>query len=188
MTIFISCNDNSQSLNWVYFSILIMLWVLLLLIILLLVWLLFSPLEFNIDSRIPMISVRWKSIGNAILSYENNDWWLNIQVLFFSKQWNVEQMISTIRKKKKKMNQPDKEKKIRKSKPLGKFLKILKTFEIVEWQVSFSKNDNAANARWYWLNYFPLTINHVRVNFFDENYLVLVIRNVPWQIAYAFIK
>ena len=100
----------------------------------------------------------------------------------------MEQMIYTVRKKKKKMDQDDKEKKIRKSKPLGKFLKILKTFEIVEWQVSFSKDDYAANARWYWLNYFPLTIKHVRVNFFDENYLVLVIRNVPWRIVYAFIK
>jgi len=165
-----------------------MLWILLFLIILLPVWLLFSPFEFKIDTRIPVISVRWKSVGNAILSYENNDWWLNIQVLFFSKQWNVEQMIYTVRKKKKKMDQDDKEKKIRKSKPLGKFLKILKTFEIVEWQVSFSKDDYAANARWYWLNYFPLTIKHVRVNFFDENYLVLVIRNVPWRIVYAFIK
>jgi len=66
-----------------------MLWVVLLLIILLLVWILLSPLEFKIDTRVPVIMIRWNAIGSATLLFENEEWWLKIRVLFFAKKWNL---------------------------------------------------------------------------------------------------
>lgn len=165
-----------------------MLWIILLLIILLPAWILLSPLEFKIDTRVPVIMVQWKSIGNAMLLYEDEEWWLQIRVWFFSKKWNLVKMIFADKKKKKKVARIPGEKSGRKSMSILKVFKILKTFEMVQWKIVLSAGDNTKNAHWYWLNFFPLTKGHVHVNFFDENYLVFVIRNKAWRIAYAFIK
>lgn len=123
-----------------------------------------------------------------MLFYEDEEWWLKIRVLFFSKKWNLMQMIFADRKKKEKVPQSRKRKSGRKYMPVLKFFKILKTFQIVQWEIAFSAGDYTENAWWYWLNFFPLTRKHVHVNFVDENYLVLVIQNKAWRMAYAFIK
>jgi len=188
MTIFIVHDDSGHFISPVYSSILLMLWIILLLIILLLVWILLSPLEFEIDTRVPVIMVRWKSIGNATLFYEDEEWWLKVRVLFFSKKWNLVQMIFADPKKMEKVAQSRKRKSRRKHMPVLKFFKILKTFQIVHWEIAFSADDYTENARWYWLNFFPVTRKHVYINFDDKNYLVLVIRNKAWRIAYAFMK
>jgi hypothetical protein len=164
-----------------------MLWILLSLIILLPAWILLSPLELKIDTRVPVIMIRWKVIGSATLLYEDEEWWLKIRVLFFYKKWNLVQMVFADRKEKKKMVQSRRRKSKRKHMAILKFIKILKTFQMVQWNIAFSANDNTENACWYWLNFFPLTTQHVRINFVDENYLVLVIKNKVWRIAYAFL-
>jgi hypothetical protein len=164
-----------------------MLWITLFLFISILGWLLLSPLEVKIDTRVPMTRVRWKNVGNATLFYEDDQWWLEVFVLFFSKKWNLMQISFTDRKKKKKA-QSRRKKNRGKSTTILKFFKILKTFQIVQWEIAFSADDNTKNAYWYWLNFFPLTRRHVHINFIDENYLVFVIRNKAWQIAYAYIK
>lgn len=187
MTKFNHPNDSGHFTPRAYFSILRMLWIILLLIISLLAWILLSPLQFEIDTRVPVIMVQWKSIGNATLIYEDEEWWLKIRVLFFSKKWNLMQMIFTGRKKKK-QDQSHRKKRTRKSVTVLKIFKIFKTFEIVHTEVAFSAEDNILNAQWYWLNFFPLTRQHVHINFIEENYLVLVIRNKAWRMAYAFIK
>lgn len=188
MMIFNIHDDVGHSITAFHSSILDMLWIILLLIILLLVWVLLSPLEFKVDTRVPVIMAQWKSIGNALFYYEDEEWWLNIRVLFFSKKWNVAQMIFADRREKKKSTQRHRKKGGRKSISIFKFFKIIKTFQIVQWKIALSAEDNAKNARWYWLNFFPLTRGHVHVNFFDENYLVLIIKNRVWRMAYAFIR
>lgn len=166
-----------------------MLWIILLLIILLpLAWILLTPFQFKIDTRVPVIRVQWKSIGNAALYFEDEEWWLKVRILFVSKKWNLLQMIFADRKKKKKVSQNRKRKRGRKHMPVLKFFKILKSFQIVHWEIAFSADDFTENARWYWLNFFPITRKHVHINFDDKNYLVLVIRNKAWRVAYAFIK
>ena len=166
-----------------------MLWTILLLIIILLpTWVLLSPLEFKLDTRVPVIMVQWKSIGNATLFYEDEEWWLKVRILFISKKWNLVQMIFAERKKRKKIPPGHRRKKGGRRIPVLKFFKILKTFQIVQWGIAFSADDNTENAYWYWLNFFPFTRQHVHVNFTDENYLVLVIRNKIWRMVYAFIK
>jgi len=132
--------------------------------------------------------IQWKSIGIATLFYEDEEWWLKIRILFFSKKWNLVQMIFAEPKKKKKMTQSRRRKNGRKHILVFKFFKILKTFQIVHWKIAFSADDYTENAYAYWLNFSPLTRKHVHINFVDENYLVLVIKNKVWRMAYAFIK
>lgn len=81
MTKFNIHDDGGHSIAFFYSSTLIMLWIILLLIILLPAWILLSPLEFKMDTRVPVIMVQWKSIGNATLFYEEEEWWLKIRVL-----------------------------------------------------------------------------------------------------------
>jgi hypothetical protein len=165
-----------------------MLWMILFLIILIPAWILFSPLEFKIDTRVPVIMIQWKSIGSARLLYEDEEWWLQMRVLFFSKKLNLVQMIFSDKKKRKRKDESRRKKNGVKHKTIFKFFRVLKTFQIVQWKMAFSADDNTKNAYWYWLNFFPLTRQHVHINFFDENYLVLIIRNKGWRIVHAFLK
>jgi hypothetical protein len=165
-----------------------MLWIVLLLIILLPVWILLSPLEFKIDTRVPVIMIRWKAIGSAALIFENEEWWLKIRVLFFSKKWNLIRMFLPARKRQKKINKIRRKKKRSERERIFKFFKIFRTFQVVQWEVAFSADDYEKNAYWYWLNFFPLTRQHVHINFMDENYLILIIKNRIGRIVYAFIK
>jgi hypothetical protein len=188
MTIFIVHDDSSHFIAAFYSSILLMLWIILLLLLFIPAWVLLSPLEFQIDTRVPVIMLQWKSMGSATLLYEDEEWWLKVRVLFFSKKWNLVQMIFADRKKRKKKNLSRKKRGRKKSIPVLKFYKILKTFQIVQWQIAFCSDDNTKNARCYYLNFLPSTRKHVQINFFDENYLVLIIRNRAWRMAYAFLK
>lgn len=72
--------------------------------------------------------------------------------------------------------------------PVLKFIKILKTFHIVQWEIAISADDNTTTARWYYLNFLPFMRKHVHINFIDQNYLVMIIKNKVWRIAYAFMK
>jgi hypothetical protein len=164
-----------------------MLWIVSLLIILL-GWILLLPLEFKIDTRIPVIMVRLKFIGSAALQFENEEWWLKIRVLFFSKKWNLLQMFFPGKKKRKRINKNRQKRDVRKNKTIFRILKVLKTFRVAQWEVAFSADDYAKNAYWYWLNFFQLTRQHLHINFMDENYFVLVIKNRIGRMVYAFIK
>lgn len=165
-----------------------MFWIILLLIILIPAWILLSPMEFKIDTRVPIIMIRWKAIGSAVLLFENEEWWLKIRVLFFSKKWNLIQMFFSGKKKRAKINKKRRKENVRKKKTLFRILKVLKTFRIVEWEIAYSTEDNVKNAYWYWLNFFPLTRQHVHINFINENYLIVVIKNKIGRMLYAFIK
>ena len=92
------------------------------------------------------------------------------------------------RKRKKKTAQRRRKKSKEKFRLILKFFKMINTFQIVQWEIAYCADDYTENAYQYWLNFFPLTAGHIRINFFDENYLVLIIRNKAWRMAYAFIK
>jgi len=145
-------------------------------------------MEFKIDTRVPIIMIRWKAIGSAVLLFENEEWWLKIRVLFFSKKWNLVQRFFSGKKKRRKINKKRRKEDLRKNKTIFRILKVFKTFRIVEWEIAYSTEDNVKNAYWYWLNFFPLTRQHVHINFIDENYLIVVIKNKIGRMLYAFIK
>lgn len=154
---------------------------------LILCWLFLAPLELQIDTRTPQASLRWISIGKAILVYESDKWWLRLNVLFFHKQWDLEKLILEKRKKTKRQR-PRKKKKVHKTGRLKKFFNLAKSFRIIKWQLAMDTGDVIKNAWLYPLNFSRYTRQHLYINFVDENYLVMIIRNAPWKMAYAFLK
>lgn len=67
-------------------------------------------------------------------------------------------------------------------------ISLLKSFRVVKFNVAVCNLDYTTNARWYFLNHLPGISKHVHINFEDENYFNLVVKNNAWSIVYAFIK
>ena len=153
--------------------------------LLILGWLLLAPLQLQIDTRIPEISFRWISVGKAKIVYEQDKWWLKISVFFFFKQWDLEGLIFKPKKKVRK-NRPKTKRGF--SKWLRKLFNLLKTFRVTKWRIAIDTGDDVRNAWLYSLNFYPGISRHFCVNFFDENYLLLEIRNAPWKMVYALMK
>lgn len=160
--------------------------ILLALIVLLVCWLLFSVMELKIDTRIPQASFKWKSIGTIILVYQEDNWWLKLQVLFFKKDWMLQQLF--LAKKKKKQAPTVVKKQRSKSAPWSKLFKIFKTFRVVQWQIAADTGNYVTNAQLYALNFYPQLHGHVVINFSDENYFVFITRNSLWRMLYAWIR
>ena len=148
-------------------------------------WILVSPLELKIDTRIPEIIIRWRSIGSASVVYENDEWWIHIHILFFNKNWSLMQMIFADKKNTKKVEKIQSQRRKSSSKWIGKILRIIKTFKIKQLQIAIGSSDNTINAKLYPLNFLPLTRQYVSINFIDENYLLLTVKNQPFRIIYA---
>jgi hypothetical protein len=147
-----------------------------------------APIEIQIDTRIPRASLRWISIGRAFVLYDEDKWWLKMHIGFFHKQWDLEKLIFDRRKKIKKAKTVRKKKKPPRARKLRKFLNLLKTFRVTRWQLAIDSGDEVRNAWLYPLNFFPQTWRHLYVNFMDENYLIITIRNALWKLTYAFLK
>jgi hypothetical protein len=146
-----------------------------------------APLELQIDTRIPQASLRWAGIGRALVTYQDDCWWLNVSVLFFHKQWDLEKLVF---KKKKNIRSKDGRKKTvgKKANRARKFFNVIKTFHVKKWQIAIDTGDVTKNACLYALNFSPRMRQHLYINFTDENYLLLIVRNAPWKLAYAFLK
>jgi len=153
--------------------------------LLILGWLLLAPLQLQIDTRIPEISFRWISVGKAKIVYEQDKWWLKISVFFFFKQWDLEGLIFKPKKKVRK-NRPKTKRGL--SKWLRKLFNLIKTFRVTKWRIAIDTGDDVRNAWLYSLNFYPGISRHFCVNFFDESYLLLEIRNAPWKMVYALMK
>jgi hypothetical protein len=157
------------------------------LLLLIIIWLLLSPIELFIDTKVSELYVRWIGIGRAMIVYEKEDWWLKVQFSLFKKKWSLIEMVTKSTKKGKKAK-PTRKKTIKKKNWLPKILNMLKTFRITKWQIAIDSGNNVINAWMYPLNFFPYTYQHLFVNFNEENYLALIIRNVPLRMLYAWIK
>jgi hypothetical protein len=164
--------------------------IIMMLIVLLVSWLLFSAIELKMDTRIPVVSIQWISIGKAKLQYENESWWLDLRILFFHRKWMMEKLL-TGNSSNKKTQQPSKKKSGKKNKKLlfKQIISILKSCRVVEFKIALDTGDNIKNAWLYPLNFYRYSSSHlVFINFIDENYLMLTVRNVPWRIIGAWIK
>ncbi len=67
-------------------------------------------------------------------------------------------------------------------------IRVLRTFRVTEWRVAIDTGDYARNAQLYPMNFLPYAFKHLDINFRDENFLVLRIRNRPWKMIYAFLR
>ena len=134
-----------------------------------------------------MAKLEWISIGKAVLWYDN-EWWLSMRILFYKKTIRF----SEIKSKPKKIKEPTSKKKPKRrmkiKQLLKKIVRIIKTFRVTEWQLAVDTGDHTQNAQLYPLNFLPYAFKHLHINFSNENYLLLKIRNRPWKILYAFLR
>jgi len=162
-------------------------WIVILLVfVLLLLWIFFSPFVFEIDTRIPHAGLQWHSIGNVWVWYDE-EWWLSFRILIFNKKMRLSEfktgnkLIEPLPEKKEK-------KEFRRIPPLHKIIRVISSFRVKEWQVGIDTGDYTNNAKLYPLNFLPDTFRHVEVNFRDDNFLFIKIKNRPWRILYAFLR
>ena len=64
----------------------------------------------------------------------------------------------------------------------------MKTFRVTKWELAIDTGDSLRNAWLYPLNFHPGMGRHFCVNFFDETYLLLEIRNAPWRMVRALMR
>ena len=161
-----------------------MIWLIILAVFLgLIFWILFSPILIEIDTRVPLARVSWKSIGNLILEY-NDHWQLNFRVLFFSKTIYFK---GAAKRPLKPKHTRRAKKKSNPRRIIRGVVRMIKSFRVTEWKLSIDTGDHVWNAQMYPLNYLPQGIDHLNINFIDENYLVLKMRNRPWKMLRAFL-
>ena len=163
-------------------------WIIVLLLLLFFIcWILISPVEVEIDSRIPHAKLQWFGIGRASLWYDD-EWRLSMYILFFRKTIRL----SEIKKKPQKKRAEPRTKKPKKRKYirtlLTKTVRIIKTFRVTDWQLAIDTGDQTCNAQLYPLNFLPGTFRHLHINFSTESYLLLKIRNRPWKMVYEFLR
>jgi hypothetical protein len=159
-----------------------MIWILLLTLILIVGVLLLTPIKLAIDTRIPEMKFLWKGIGNAAINYKEEEWLLRFRVFFYTKEIQLQ----SIKGRKKKQEKP-KRKKRNLPKMLGKLLAVIKTFRVPVWHISMDTEDYVHNAWLYPLNYF-MGVEHCNINFHEESYIVLELRNNLARILYAWFR
>ncbi|MEP7374991.1 MAG: hypothetical protein ABI675_16460 [Chitinophagaceae bacterium] len=166
-----------------------MIWLIIVLLFLLVFfcWLLTSTVEVEIDSRVPMAKLRWISFGKVVLWYDD-EWRLSIRILFFKKIIRLSEIKSKPEKIKDAAAKKKSKRRMKIRQLLKKAVRIIKTFRVTEWRLAVDTGDHTRNAQLYPLNFLPGTFRHLQINFRDENYLVLKIRNRPWKILYAFLR
>jgi hypothetical protein len=159
----------------------------LLFMILLCGWLLLSSIHIELDTRVPLAGIKWGMIGHAKIWYEES-WKMHVHVPFYKNTFSF----SGLKRKPRKMVTENAEKKKKKQRNRRRVLKMLiplaKTFSITEWKLALDTGDYSVNAPLYPLNFLPFTFGHLLVNFQNENYLVLKVRNRPWKILIVFLK
>ncbi|HMU47476.1 MAG TPA: hypothetical protein PKC72_13975 [Chitinophagaceae bacterium] len=147
----------------------------------LLIWLLVSPLVISLDTRIPIVQMKWATIGEAGIWYDET-WKIKFRILFFRKTIQFNRGKKKITAKKKSIK--SKKRKI----PLQKIIRLLKTFKINKWNLSVDSGDYIENALLYPMNFLRPFQNHLNINFNDENYLFIEITNRPWKILFAMMR
>lgn len=155
-------------------------------ILLLVCLFLFSVIVIEMDTRVPAAAIRFGGIAKAKIWYDD-EWWLDIQVLFYYKHIRM----SGIKKKpalaKAKRIKKKSNKKMQK-RMLRKIIPLLKTFRVKECTWALDTGDPVWNAQLSLVNFLPFTRRHIFVNFQGQNYFVLKVRNYPWRILYTYFK
>lgn len=166
-----------------------MFWIIIALIFLLIIaWLLLAPFEMDIDTRVPHACFIWISIGQALVIYENEDWFLRVRIFTFHKEWALSKMLSEEPKKKKRIPKKSRKAGTGSKFKWHRFLKMLSTFRVTECQLALDANDHFRYIFLFPFNFFPHIGKHFYINFEDQTYFFIRIRNQPWRLLYAWIK
>ncbi len=146
--------------------------------------LMLMPFILYIDTRVLIVKFRWKGIGDAMLTYREEKWILMFRLLFYKKEIELSELKSGTKRKKKKKTR---RKKIDVKKLVRKITHVVKSFRAPVCRLSLDTGNYVYNA---WL--YP--VNHLmgggcfNINFYDENYLELELRNNLWRMVYAWFR
>ena len=156
------------------------------LFLLLIGWLLIAPLRLIADSRLGMLEVNWWGLGFAGLYLNGEDPVFRFRIAFWKKEVDL---LTWQPKKKKKEKKPKKKKKRKSPISFRKFLRILRTFKILEWQLDLDTDDYVVNG---WLYPVFLFLNRsgkrFQINFRGHFYWRMVIENRGYRVLWAFLR
>jgi len=166
-----------------------MLWIIIATLpLIVLIWLLLTPMEVQIDSRIPQVLIRWAGIGQGACIQKDDTWLLSAKILFFKKTWPLSELISRKPKTNKHIHKTVTQKLIKRTIDLNKIFLLIRTFRVVHWQTAIDTNDPVHNAWLYALNFLPCTKQYLYINYHGANYLSITIRSKLWKLLYTWIK
>ncbi|MDO6432885.1 hypothetical protein Q4E93_19915 [Flavitalea sp. BT771] len=169
---------------------------LVLLFLLMLGWLLLSPLIIEADTRLPEIRMEWKRLVTLRITYAEGVGWISVKTYFYQHTWRLgahpakagsDKQVAADGKKKPGARKKPRTRRRRKTKQLLlKGLRVLRTFRIVRMEIALDTSDPVMNAQLYPLNFYPYPPGRsVRINFLEENYLLLRLSNTPWRMLKA---
>lgn len=150
-------------------------------------WLLLAPFELECDTRVPLLRLRWKTIGSAEITYEEG-WKAVCRVLFFRKTIPLPAGTKAKKEIKGKKEKGKRRKKMPAGLAMRKLLRVLFTFRVRHWEWALDTGDQTLNAKLYPANYMPRLQGHLQVNFTGVNYFSCRVQNRPWRILYAWLK
>lgn len=153
--------------------------------------LLVAPLRLDIDSSKNKYLIKWSGIGSLTLKPSEEDWFLNLKIGFWKKQFLISRLMEGIWKKEKKKPEPEKRKKKRKPFSFFKFrkkaLRVLKSFKVRQCKIDIDTDD------YYW-NALLIPVfqavnkgnyHRVAINFSGKNSILLLIENRLIKILYS---
>jgi hypothetical protein len=155
--------------------------------LLLLCWLLLSPLIISIDTRVPVIKVKWVSIATISLLYQEK-WVLKIHVLFYN---TIKDLYSLKRKKQAPKNKEVNNKTKKTKHPIRvarAIVRVIKSFSMRRWHLTLDTGNYALNGCLYSLYALPSIANHIEINFQDKNYLLIKMKNTPLRMIKAYLN
>jgi hypothetical protein len=144
-----------------------------------------AQLEMTLDTRIPEAELSLKTIARARIWYEK-EWLIRFKIFFYSRTMELSDLKKSSTTPKKVITHQKKQSRL-KNIP-RRILNVVRSFNVTECTLAMDTGDNTTNARLYFLNYTPYTRGHLFINFNDENYLVLKMKNRPWKILFAFFR
>lgn len=140
-----------------------------------------------VDTRQPIAMIKWVTLGSARIWYDE-EWWVSMRIPFLQRTWKLTELMKKRSKKVVPGKKREKPQRLKKSRLIKKMLCVLKTFKIRQWKIAIDTGDPIRNAQLFPVNFFPGAGEHVIVNFYAENYLVLEISNRPLKMIIAFLR
>lgn len=154
-------------------------------ILLVFLWILLAPLEIIIDTRVPIVLMRLRSISKVSIDFRQDDFWLTIKVFFMRFNWRIQELA---RKKTVTKSIQVKKQNAGTRAIFPKIMRVLKSTRVSQFELRIKPNDYTTTGMLYPLNFFQLADPYkLSVTFNEEPYLAIRITTVPWRIAYAFI-
>ena len=151
---------------------------------LLLFWLLTLSVVLEIDSKLLRAMLSCGSLGKLTICYQE-EWWVTVQIFFYNKSIRL----AAIKRKPKKVK--SKQLGIEKKKKMGmlkRIFRVMGTFQVEDWQLAFDTGDYCLNGKLYPLNFMPYCYEHININFADDNFLYLRLKNQLWRMLYALLR